>query len=437
VRLQELVKAQQTLIEALEARIVTLEARLNKNPSNSNKPPSSDSPFKQRPSGATKQKTPRKRKGKRYELLDPTSVHHLHPGACSCGNTEFEEMEPFYTHQVIELPKIELSVEHFVLDRAKCPVCGKTVKMTVPHEHRTVFGPRLSASIVELVGAHGDSRRAAQEYLFSVFGLNVSQGAIQKIVDRASNALLPHYETIKGIAHQSSFNNIDETSWKTGKLLHWLWVMANSAVAYFMIHVNRSQEAFEDLIGAWRGLLVSDGYALYCKWEHGRQTCLAHLVRRAKSVSEHPNPEIAKCGSWVLKEIRLLCHMAHEPPSRGEWNIFYARLMRIFRMYRDRQDVVGGLVRHLMKEMACLLTFLQEEGIGPTNNHAERMLRFPVIWRKRSFGTRREKGERFVERILSVRQTCRIQKMRTYPVLVDAFKSFFQGQRPDIAFIHH
>ncbi|MDR2819179.1 MAG: transposase [Desulfovibrio sp.] len=84
-----------------------------------------------------------------------------------------------------------------------------------------------------------------------------------------------------------------------------------------MIHANRSQKALEDLIGAWRGLLVSDGYALYCKWEHGRQTCLAHLVRRAKAVSEHPNPEITKCGSWILKELRLLCHMAHEPPSQS------------------------------------------------------------------------------------------------------------------------
>jgi hypothetical protein len=167
VRLQEMSKAQQPRIEALEARIVTLEARLNRNSGNSNKPPSTDSPFKQRPSGATKLKTPRKHKGKRYELLDPTDVHHLHPGACSCGNTEFEETEPFYIHQVIELPKVELSVDHFVLYRAKCPVCGKTVKTTVPHEHRTGFGPRLSASIIELVGAHGDSRRAAQEYLFS------------------------------------------------------------------------------------------------------------------------------------------------------------------------------------------------------------------------------------------------------------------------------
>jgi hypothetical protein len=57
----------------------------------------------------------------------------------------------------------------------------------------------------------------------------------------------------------------------------------------------------------WQGLLVSDGYGLYRKWEHGRQTCLAHLARRAKAVSEHFNPEIAKCGSWILKEIRLLC----------------------------------------------------------------------------------------------------------------------------------
>jgi hypothetical protein len=78
--------------------------------------------------------------------------------------------------------------------------------------------------------------------------------------------------------------------------------------------------------------------------------------------------------------------------------------MHIFGMYKGRKDEVGGLVRHLTKEMDCLWTSLQEEGIGPTNNHTERMLRFTVIWRKRNFGTRREKSERFVECILSVRK---------------------------------
>lgn len=74
--------------------------------------------------------------------------------------------------------------------------------------------------------------------------------------------------------------------------------------------------------------------------------------------------------------------------------------------------------------------------MAPTNNHAERMLRFAVLWRKRSLGTRSDRGERWAERILSLRQTCRLQGKRTYPVLVNAIESFFAGEHPDLAWIH-
>jgi transposase len=433
----DLILCQHEQVVALQARMEALEAQRKKNSSNSNKPPSSDSPFKAKPSGSAKPhaKT-RKRKGHRQVLLNPTDVRHLLPRQCSCGCTHFEETEAFHTHQVLELPEIKPLVEHWHLHRGRCAQCGKMVKAVLPPEKHTGYGPRLSAMIVELLGSHSDSRRAVEDFLFSVFGLSISQGAMQKIVDRASRAIVPHYQAIEAVAQAASVNHIDETSWKTRKELRWLWVMANTKTAYFRLHGNRSQKAFEELVGDWDGLLVSDGYALYRKWKHGRQTCLAHLIRRAKAVSEHPTRAVAKIGAWILNELRLLCRMAHDPPTRGEWGMLYARLMRIFRRHGEDKDAAGGLVRNLMKEGACLWTFLRQEGVGPTNNHAERMLRFPVIWRKRSFGTRNEKGERFVERMLSLRQTCRIQLRRTYPVLVDAFQSLFAGRQPDTAFIH-
>jgi transposase len=62
-------------------------------------------------------------------------------------------------------------------------------------------------------------------------------------------------------------------------------------------------------------------------------------------------------------------------------------------------------------------------------------LRFAVLWRKRSFGTRIDKGDRFVERILSLRQTCRLQAKRVYPVLVDAMRAFLEGTKPDLEWI--
>lgn len=80
--------------------------------------------------------------------------------------------------------------------------------------------------------------------------------------------------------------------------------------------------------------------------------------------------------------------------------------------------------------MPHLMTFFDYKGIGPTNNHAERCLRFAVTWRKRSCGTTSEQDGRFVERILSLRHTCRLQKMRTYPVLVDAMTHFARGTHP-------
>jgi transposase len=93
-----------------------------------------------------------------------------------------------------------------------------------------------------------------------------------------------------------------------------------------MIHSNRSKAAFKALIKEWDGILVSDGYRLYTKWVGLRQTCLAHLIREAKKLSESKNEEIVKFGANALAELRRLCHMAHAPPTNGEWRAFYARL---------------------------------------------------------------------------------------------------------------
>jgi transposase len=420
----------------LRARVEALEAQIKKNSSNSNQPPSSDSPFTVKPKPKPTTKKERKRRGTRQQYLQPTEIQELFPEPCSCGCAEYEQSEPYYTHQVIELPNIELSVLHIILHRGRCSNCGKTVKAHVPFAARTGFGPRLSAMIAELIGVHGDSRRAVQDFLQSVFDLRVSQGAIQKITDRVRQAISPHHEAIRELVHSADVNHADETTWKRKGGLEWLWLLCNAAAAFFLIHKNRSCEAFEALIGEWRGLLVSDGYGVYRQWVYGRQTCLAHLIRRAKNLAERNNPALSKPGAWALSELRLLCRMSKRRPSNGEWNMFYARLMRFIGLYHERKDEVGQLARLLSRELDCLWLFLEEKGVAPTNNHAERTLRFAVLWRKRSFGTRVDKGDRFVERILSLRQTCRLQGKRVYPVLVDAMQSFLHDSEPDLAWIH-
>jgi transposase len=423
------------LLLRLLVRIEELEAKLNQNSSNSNKPPSSDSPFTPKLEAPKKPKKPRKRKGHRQQCLRPTELTELHPAHCSCGCREVDEQEPYYIHQVIELPEIKATVRHIFLYRGWCRACGKTVKAHIPHELRTGFGPRFCALVAELAAVHGNSRRAVQDFLFSVIGTPVSQGAVQNILDRVSRAVAPHYEAIGEAVRCAPVNHVDETTWKRNKALEWLWLMCNSTAAFFMLHRNRSQAAFHALIQDWQGILVSDGYVVYQQWAYGRQSCLAHLIREAKGLSERHNPALSRPGAWAMKELRLLCRMAKTRPSVGQWNMFYARLIRLIGLYREQPDEAGRFVRRLQREIDSLWLFLQEQGVCPTNNHAERTLRFAVLWRKRSFGTRVEKGNSFVERLLSLRQTCRLQGKRTFPILVDAMQAFLLGNRPNLHWI--
>jgi transposase len=424
----------------LTRRIEKLEAMLNMNSQNSSKPPSSDPPFQKQ---AASQKSKKKKKagakkghpGHRQTLLEPREKLELKPGPCSCGNTRFPKTEPYYTHQIIELPEIQMEVTHLILHRGNCPCCGKLNKALIPQDQRAGYGPRLSAFIAEMTGIFGNSRTNVADFCDSVLGFHISLGAVQKIIDRVSMAIEPHYEKIAETVRSEAIANIDETSFPQNGTLAWLWVMATPIAALFMIHPNRSKKAFEELIAEWEGILVSDNYGVYRKWIGLRQTCLAHLIRKARALSERTDPEIARFGTWALNELQRLCHMAKAPPTKGEWSAFYARFIRLITMHHKCSDEAGTFARSLAKEIESLWVFLEHEGVSPTNNHAERMLRFAVLWRNRSQGTASEKGERWVERILSLRQTCRLAGKKTYPVLVNAMNCFFKEQLPDLFWV--
>jgi hypothetical protein len=84
-------------------------------------------------------------------------------------------------------------------------------------------------------------------------------------------------------------------------------------------------------------------------------------------------------------------------------------------------------------KVAC--TVLKTSGESDLLAEFNRALRFGVLWRKRSQGTANSKGNRWVERILSLKETCRLQARSTYTVLVDAVTRFFHGQQPDLSWI--
>ncbi|BBO71408.1 hypothetical protein DSCA_53380 [Desulfosarcina alkanivorans] len=423
-----------------EKRLEKLEVRTRKNSHNSSKSPSSDPPFARK---KRKQKKSKKAKGgqkghkpHQQQVLDPTESYWLTPQRCSCGHSAFdqEKMKTFYVHQHIELPEIEMQVNHYLLQQCDCPNCGNVVKAMLPPEMSTGYGPRFTAFIGELSGIKGMSRNDVKKLCESVLDIPIATGTIQKIVDRTSNALLPVYERIGQIARRFWCNYIDETSWFKQNDLHWLWAMVNERVAFYRIDPHRSKAAFENLIQDWNGILVSDGYGLYQKWVH-RQTCLAHLIRKADALTERKKPDLRRFGEIVAAWLRQLVSFAKEPPDSKQWSDFYTFFLFTVSLWEEDKTDAGRLARQIVREMDSLWTFLDHHGVEPTNNRAERALRFGVLWRKRSLGTQSEKGNRWVERILSLKETCRLNEKPTFPFLVECIASYFRNIMPDLSWI--
>ncbi|NLI83721.1 MAG: IS66 family transposase [Deltaproteobacteria bacterium] len=370
---------QQEIIAEFAKRIEELEARLGQNSQNSNRPPSSDPPpqrvKRKKSKGAGKPGAKKGHKGSQQSLLEPTRTVPVPPDRCACGCREFRDLKPFHTHQHIELPEIEMQITHFVLYEGECSSCGSPNKGEIPQGFQVGYGPRLTGFVGELSGGQRSSRRAVKDFCQSVLGVSISVGAIQRCVDRVSQAILPHYEAIAARARTSRVNHVDETPWYRHGVLAWLWVMVNGTVAFFSVKASRSKAAFEELIGHWAGILVSDGYGAYRKWVQMRQTCLAHLIRRAKGLSERADTVVAHFGERISTELDRLIHWAHAPPTKGEVATWYARMCHLINQHRGRKDEAGRFARHLDAEMGNLWVFLLEESVDPTNNRAERALR--------------------------------------------------------------
>jgi len=278
---QHYIKEQEKTVAVLESQNAGLQKQIekfgekvNENSQNSNKPPSTDNPFKKerkKKKDNKKQNNKRKiggqpgHKGHQQKKMEPTRTVDLKPDACDCGNDQLhlEKMAPFYIHQQIELPEINMDVTHFILHKRQCRQCGKTIKAKLSKEQQPGYGSRLSALIAEISGIQGNSRETVQSFCESILDFSISIGAIQKVVYRASEAIKPIYDKIGEIARTSPVNNVDETPWYHKGKLHWLWALVNPTVAFFMIHKNRSKKAFEELIQYWAGILVSDNYGVY------------------------------------------------------------------------------------------------------------------------------------------------------------------------------
>jgi transposase len=237
---------------------------------------------------------------------------------------------------------------------------------------------------------------------------------------------------------QQKAQYVDETSWREGGRMKWLWVNATTDVTAFNVLGGRSQMDAKRIINeSAKGVVTTDRYWSYnwlslCR----RQICWAHLARDFQAMVERAG-DSATLGQALLKQVKRLFVLWHKVQ---DGDLCREQLQAAIRPVRQcvkklLEAGVGGehkktrnTCANILKVEKSLWTFVRVEGVEPTNNAAERALRRAVLWRKKSFGTQSVSGSRFVERILTVVTTLRQQSRGVLEYLTEACRSMLGGE---------
>jgi transposase len=448
--------------EGLEERVRRLEAEARRDSRTSSAPPSQDPPKtrqQRRAEARAKAKELLAREGRRKaggqeghpgagrQLAPEDQVDEIvehYPDACrECGH-EFgvDERRPggrFGRHQIVELPPISVLLVEHRTHRLRCPDCRAETTAALPAGiGSSAFGPRLRAAIVTLTARNRISRRGAAELAREMFGARLSTGSVDAICQHASGLLAGPYQQLRDWIRVQDALHVDETGWRTAGDSRALWTMSTPGASIFEIAEHCNREQFDELIGPFSGIVVSDRWPGY---EHlvadRRQVCWSHLQRdfrrhsealaEQKTFGEHG----LELTGRVFAAWRAFEHEHHDRARlQAELEPIQSALRALLedagrRSKRTRYH--RRFANNLLKVWPALWTFITHPGVEPTNNSAERALRGPVIHRKLSHGTRSEDGERFAERALTAAATCRQQHRSLFDFLTGLLTAHNRG----------
>ena len=341
-------------------------------------------------------------------------------------------------HQVAELPPIRAEVTEHQGHYRICACCGHENHAVIPADVRAhSVGPQLTAFCVLMVGEHGVSKRGVEEIVEGVFEVPISLGTIANLERETSDALVSPYEQARQAVADADVKHLDETGWFQAGFKRWLWVAATVSVVVFRIHSRRSFAALEMLLGRIRGTLVSDRWCIYDHWDSDeRQLCWAHVKRNWESQIERGG--LAKTlGTQWLDQQKIVFELWHrykrdKTLSQSEWDAKLSPLIEamaeiLHRGIAGRDAKLSRFCESLLDRYHMYWLFSWTDGVDPTNNHAERVQRRAVLWRKRSFGNQSADGCRFAERILTVVQTLRLQKRNALAYLTQCLTAHRAG----------
>src|SRR5712692_1978638 len=404
----------QAYIRALEARVATLEgmmqalqAQLNQTSRNSSRPPSSDPPHSAQP---RRPRSTRRRGGQpghpgHTRTLIPVDevdeVVVIKPEQCTHCQAPLLGDDPTpWRHQVIEIPPMKPVVTEYQWHQLVCAACGEVTRAPWPAGVPSgTYGPRVQATTAAAAAPVEEARR---------------------------------------YVHEQEVAHLDETSWRQGGKRAWLWVAVTSWVTIFVVRMSRGGQVARELLGeGFSGTLVTDRYSAYnwypVRW---RQLCWAHLLRDFAAMRDRGGYS-EELGDALLTQAHQMFTWWHRVREgtlkRSTFRSYMTPLRREVERLLEAGRRCGipktaGTCRDILQRREALWTFVQVEGVEPTNNAAERAIRSGVLWRKGSFGTQSAEGSRFVESMMSVVATLKQQQRDVLEYLTAACEAALWGE---------
>lgn len=440
------------LIAALRKQVAELTERLGRNSSNSHLPPSSDGPGggsrltgRRAKTGSKRKRGGQKgRKGAKRELVDASKVDEFvefFPEVCLACTAELPHIHDTDArrYQQVDLVDYGPWLTEYRRHAVVCPECGaRTLAKYDPEKiPQSAFGSQLTAVVVMLTGVYHLSRWRTTQLIADLFGISISIGTVSAMEARASKALAPVHDEIKRIVENAAVKYADATTWLRSGATKSLWTISSSLATLYEILHDGARETILPLFGAFIGILVSDRASVFGFWVTKlRQICHAHLIRKFVAFSERDGPA-GSIGRELLECAALLFDYWHAFKagglSRDELIAWMRPVQKHFESVLERAvsadiEGVSGSCANMLAHRDALWTFVTHEGVEPTNNNAERDLRPLVLWRKRSFGSKSDRGERFVARVMSVAHTARKQGKGVLDFFTRALTAMLEGR---------
>ncbi len=434
----DLVLAQAEQNAKLQAEVEVLRLKLEKG----KKPPTNSGNSSQAPSRDQKGNLPPKRKRHKhgapyghakYErkfVSQPEHMVELKPEICAQCRADLEAAALMLVdvNQITELPEAKAEVIEVRQYSAECPCCGARQIKEPPAglEMERTFGARLEATVVYYRQEQHMSYVRTQAALHNLHGVEVSQGGIDKIMQRASRQAVQSVKVIEQALPQSAVIHSDETGCRVAGNTWWQWVFCSLTAVLHIMRFNRSADVVQDVMGEQAAeVWVSDCYSPQMNAPAKQhQLCLAHQLRNLQAVVEQVPHQF-----WA-RHVQLLLRYAihlHNQRQTLSAEAFVNRVERIEKQFdqllKQTLDPPSArrLQRRYQKYRETLFVFLYRTDVSPTNNISERYLRPSVIHRKVSGGFRSAWGAQGYAALKSLIDTGALSSLAPFQVIQTLF----------------